>query len=479
MSSLPSASTTGRHPTDRTLRRYAVHGTGHRAAMYINAMLHDFPGLAEPVAWCDPNETRMHHYSALARAAGRTPAHYHPDQLEAMLRRERVDVLIVCSPDHTHAEAVSTALRAGVDVVCEKPLTTDVAGLRRIDEAAAASGARLTVTFNYRYSPRNTALKQVIADGTIGTVLSVHFEWLLDTVHGADYFRRWHRQKASSGGLAVHKATHHFDLVNWWLDEVPETVHALGGLRFYGDHGAGRPAGPRPVLGRDATPDDPYGFDMSGDDHLRGLYLDAEAEDGYLRDRDVFDQGIDIEDTLSVLVGYRGGASMTYALTAHSPWEGYRVSVNGTRGRAELEVVERAHVASGAASDVLAWRTDDVTDDVTDASRGRSPRPAVDPSVAPGTDGAARGARVNGSRLIVQQHWNVAQEIPVAETDGGHGGGDALLLTDVFRGPGTDPLHRQAAYRDGLRSVAVGIAVNRSLVTGQPVRISDLGLSRD
>ena len=50
----------------------------------------------------------------------------------------------------------------------------------------------------------------------------MHFEWALDTVHGADYFRRWHREKKNSGGLLVHKSSHHFDLVNWWLGDVPD-----------------------------------------------------------------------------------------------------------------------------------------------------------------------------------------------------------------------------------------------------------------
>jgi predicted dehydrogenase len=66
----------------------------------------------------------------------------------------------------------------------------------------------------------------------------VHFEWVLDTVHGADYFRRWHREKANSGGLLVHKASHHFDLVNWWIGDVPATVYARGALRFYDDDAA-------------------------------------------------------------------------------------------------------------------------------------------------------------------------------------------------------------------------------------------------
>ena len=82
------------------------------------------------------------------------------------------------------------------------------------------------------------------------------------------------------------------------------------------------------------------------------MYLDAEVHDGYRRDQDVFGPGITIEDTMSVLVDYRRGATLTYSLNAHAPWEGYKVTVNGTKGRAELEVVERGSVefdASGRA----------------------------------------------------------------------------------------------------------------------------------
>lgn len=445
-------------------RRYAVYGTGSRAGMYIDAMLGPHADVAVPVAWCDSNDVRMAHYDERARAHGLRPRHARPDELAGMLDEQRVDALIVCSPDHTHSGAVATALRAGVDVICEKPLTIDAAGLAQIQSALDATPANLTVTFNYRYSPRNSALRQVIADGRIGRVTSVHFEWLLDTVHGADYFRRWHREKDSSGGLAVHKATHHFDLINWWMDDIPEIVYALGGLRFYGVHGAGRPEGSRPLLARDVAPGDPFGLDMVRDPTLHALYLKAEQADGYLRDRDVFSAGATIEDTLSVLVGYRGGASLTYSLTAYAPWEGYRVSVNGTRGRAEMEVVERADVASGHAAELL-------------GPDGK--RPPVDPGVTRDAADPTRGARRYGSRLVVQRQWELACEVPFPEGEGAHGGGDALLLSDLFRGPGEDPLHRQATYRDGVRSVAVGIGVNQSLATGHPIRLSGLGFGLD
>ena len=96
-----------------------------------------------------------------------------------------------------------------------------------------STGRRVRVTFNYRYSPPRTQIKDILMSGAIGDVLSVDFHWLLNTHHGADYFRRWHREKKNSGGLMVHKATHHFDLVNWWLGAMPVQVMATGKREFY------------------------------------------------------------------------------------------------------------------------------------------------------------------------------------------------------------------------------------------------------
>ncbi len=77
-------------------------------------------------------------------------------------------------------------------------------------------------------------IKELVREGAVGKILSVDFEYLLDTNHGAEYFRRWHRRMENSGGLLVHKSTHHFNLVNWWIEEEPEEIYANGNLRFYG-----------------------------------------------------------------------------------------------------------------------------------------------------------------------------------------------------------------------------------------------------
>jgi predicted dehydrogenase len=265
-------------------RRYAVVGTGSRAEMYIGALTGPYADEGAIVAWCDSNPSRMSYYDEFLAAAGRpAPARYAPAQFAALLAAERPDAVIVTSPDYTHPRYVADALTAGCDAISEKPAATSAEGARLLAGAARASANTLTVTFNYRYMPRHTALREVIASGAIGTVTSVHFEWVLDTMHGADYFRRWHREKANSGGLLVHKASHHFDLVNWWIGDVPATVYARGALRFYGAEAAsGRGLGPRPSrsAGAPGMEDDPWALDLAAKPSLRRLYLEAEADDG-------------------------------------------------------------------------------------------------------------------------------------------------------------------------------------------------------
>ncbi len=443
--------------------RIALIGTGGRSEMYIRAIFGKHADTAELVAFSDVNPGRVEFYQKLIQELGAPGpvASFDPADLTAFIQDNTIDRVVVTTPDYTHADYIVEALRAGADVVVEKPLTIDAEGCRRITQAVHETGRNVVVTFNYRYSPRNSALKEIIQSGVIGKVTSIDFSWVLDTVHGADYFRRWHREKKNSGGLLIHKASHHFDLVNWWIDDVPERVFASGGLKFYGDKNAAeRGLGPRPERG---TPDagapataekDPFTLDLREDERLKALFLDNEHYDGYRRDQDVFTEGITIEDNLALVVEYQGGPRLSYSLNAHSPWEGYRVAVNGTEGRAELEVVERAAVESS-------------TDKKT----------VVDPSATPIEEDDA--IRRNGERLVVQRHWEAAYEVPIVNGEGGHGGGDELLLSDLFNGPGEDPLGRPSGYLDGLRSVSVGIAGNRSLESSLPVRIEDLDLGVD
>ena len=436
------------------MQRYGLIGAGHRAQMYTDAIGGPHADAATLVALADTNPGRMaFHIDRMVAEYGYAPeavATYGPDDVERMIDEQRLDRVIVTSPDHSHAELINRCLRAGVDVVVEKPLTIDADAARSIVDAVTETGRQVVVTFNYRYSPRNSVLKEVIASGRIGKVLSVTFEWVLDTAHGADYFRRWHREKVNSGGLLVHKSSHHFDLVNWWLDDVPARVFASGGVRFYGAENADeRGLAARPERGTHDGEHGPFELDLRDDPRLKALYLDQEHHDGYRRDQDVFGPGVTTEDNVAVVVDYAGGATLSYALNAHSPWEGYRVAVNGTEGRAELEVVERVAVLLD--------------------EQGRT---IIDPSAL----AEEVSDRHKGEKLTVQRHFEAPHEVEIPQGAGAHGGGDALLLSDVFEGPGEDPLGRPSDWLDGLRAIAVGICGNESIATGRAVTPADLGL---
>lgn len=439
---------------ENTRTRYVILGMGNRCQMYIDAISGPHADIAELVALADTNPGRVQYYADLvAEQHGQTVETFDPTALTQFIQDKGIDKVIITTPDFTHADLIIEALRAGADAVVEKPLTVDAESSARIAEAVKETGRDVVVTFNYRYSPRNTALKAAIQEGKIGEVTSVDFSWVLDTVHGADYFRRWHRIKENSGGLLIHKSSHHFDLVNWWLADAPARVYASGGLKFYGAEAAAQRGITAHERGtRDDSDQDPFALDLRSDERLEKLYLRNEQYDGYRRDQDVFSEGITIEDNLAVIVDYSRGAVLNYSLNAHSPWEGYRVAVNGTEGRLELEVVERAAVLPAA---------------------GGAP---VDPSVS--EDGQSSTLRSKGERLILQRHWEQAQEIEIVNGEGSHGGGDKLLLADIFRGPGEDPYRRPAGLVDGVNAIAVGICGNKSLATGLPVTVAevDLGL---
>ena len=419
--------------------------------MYRDALTTTYEESCTLQALCDQNPLRMVAFQP--NPENPLPS-YGPDDLEKMIQEQSIDEVIVTTMDSAHHVFICRAMEAGCDVITEKPMTIDTDKCQQILDTTKRTGRQLRVTFNYRYAPRNSKVKDVLQSGAIGEVQSVHFEWLLDTKHGADYFRRWHRDKANSGGLMVHKSTHHFDLMNWWLSSTPETVFALGGLHFYGKVNATQRGEARDyerATGSPEAADDPFALDLSKDPELKKLYLDCEADDGYLRDQNVFGEGISIEDDLAVSVRYKSQATLSYHLTAYSPCEGYRVAFNGTKGRLELNVVESAYVS------------------------GKSD----DHNFSKNVKGAADHAVEEPTTLTLQRHWEKPQTLGIDQANaGGHGGADTIMLRDLFAPDQmNDPLGRAAGHIDGALSILTGIAANQSMKTGHAVAVKSLAPS--
>jgi predicted dehydrogenase len=421
-------------------KTYAIVGTGGRARMFYEAILGPHREHSRLVALCDTNQVRMDFTNSIIadELGGQKVPTYAANSFATMIAECRPDTIIVTSIDRTHHRYIIAALEAGCDVITEKPMTTDAEKCQEILDAVERTGRDVRVTFNYRYAPHNSALRELIAEGAIGTPTSVHFEWLLDTRHGADYFRRWHRDKRNSGGLMVHKSTHHFDLVNFWLGTQPDTVFAMGDLKFYGRANAEERGVFTPytrTTGVAAAKDDPFAIDLTDNPVQKGLYWDAEKEDGYQRDQNVFGDGISIEDTMNVMVRYRNKAVMSYSLHTYAPWEGFNVAINGTGGRLELTVHETSYINAGSTSD---------------------------------TEGAAKGVTLYHFPLHGE-----ARQVPVKHGEGGHGGGDKIMLEEIFGNATARPGYG-ANHRDGAMSILTGIAANQSFATGLPVNVKTL-----
>jgi predicted dehydrogenase len=400
-------------------RRYALLGTGGRGtSMWGRALQQRYPDVLEFVGLCDINSKRVEVAKRLMNLSCPTFTDF-----DKMCDTVKPELLTITTVDAFHAEYIVRALDRGIDVITEKPMVIDEKQCQAVLEAEKRNNRKIVVGFNYRFAPKHVKIKEILASGELGPVLSVDFSWYLDVIHGADYFRRWHRLKSKGGSLWVHKASHHFDLINWWLDADPVEVRAFGALQKYGKKGPFRHSHCRPCPHKGKCE---FYWDIT---KMRGaeLYTEAESEDKYYRDGCVFREDVDIYDSMTATVKYSNGALMAYSLNAHMPIEGYRLAFNCTKGRLEVRDYERQ-----------SWEVPEETE------------------------------------IYVMKSFGQRTKVDIPKATGGHGGGDDHLRDQIFRKTQAPPHLRLPDSRAGAMSCLTGVAARKSIEENRPVRIADL-----
>jgi len=407
------------------MKKYAFAGASGRGYdSYALPMYQRYAHTAQLVGIFDTNRGRSEYVS---KQCGGIPVY---DDFDKMIESSKPDTVIITTVDAYHSQYLIRSMELGCDVIVEKPLTTDAAQCKAIMEAEKKYGKKVTVIFNMRYTPFCAKIKELIMGGAIGDVYSVHMEWLLDRLmslaaHGTSYYRRWNGRMDKSGGLLLHKSSHHFDAANWIIDATPKKVSAFGKLNLYGKNNPYRGENCRNCA---HTKECPFYYQLN--DFEKEFYANQEKYDGYYKDGCVFDEDIDIYDTMSLNVQYDTGIMMSYTLNATSPYEGYRISINGSKGRLE------------AYSPFYGFR---------------------------GNAAALRDIQVfdlSGNQTIYK----------VAELKGSHGGSDDLLLEDLF-GEGVkreDLLGRRASTKAGVDAVMIGAAANVAIKEGIVADIDEL-----
>lgn len=421
--------------------RLALIGTGARgSSLWGKEIIKTFGDITEFVGLCDINPGRLNYVKKALEVTCPTFTNF-----EQMVKETKPDYVIVTTVDATHDEFIIKALNMGVDVITEKPMTTDEVKCKKILEAEKKSGKKVIVAFNYRHSVHAMQLKELLAQNRIGKVVSVDFNWYLNVHHGADYFRRWHGRMAKGGSLWVHKATHHFDLINWWLNSEPVEVSAYGSLDHYGKNNAFRGKTCRGCEFKDKCK---FYWDISKDQRLVDLYVKNEQHDGYVRDGCVWSNDIDIYDKMSAQIIYANGVTVNYSLTTYSPYEGWQIAFNGMTGR--METWEDIPYLQKTAED-------------------QATRHATEMSNA---DDAVPG---EFREIMVMDNFEKNYQIyTTPKIKGGHGGGDVRMQRRMFVDKTDNPHNVMAGTREGAMSILIGIAARKSIALKRPVKISEL-----
>lgn len=420
--------------TDGIRRRFAVCGLSGRAlSTFVDPLLRgEWSSSVELVGVLDADGDRARQFVSTRLPDGHPAVPvFGSDDLAQLIGVCRPDVVVVASPDATHAAHIVSALAAGVDVITEKPMTATATQAAQVLRAASSSDATLTVGHNMRYTARHRALRRMIMDGAVGRPVQVTLDYHVDTRHGASYFVRWNRRQAMSGTLAVHKSCHHLDLIGWLLADRPTTVYARGDRSFYGRDSPHRPpAGAEPdAYRRDQQGSwlvhDPAEQPRSGGDGLT-YPLQYPAGSPWT----LYDDSIDIEDRYAALVTYERGATLSYTIDFSSPWEGYRLGVTGTHGRLEALY---GHDRDGVP--------------------------------LPGSD-----------QVVHQPLFADPRSVKVETGAGGHDGADEVMLHDMLAGASAESIELGlvATPLQAAEAVAAGEAIWRSARTGAVVDVAAL-----
>jgi len=424
-------------------KRIAMVGTGVRGMNFWGvAVLERFGEHVDFVGLCDINPGRVEYAKQVMKVSCPTFTDF-----DKMMAAVKPEIVLVMTTDSEHDKQIVRALEMGADVITEKPMTTDEVKCRSILAAEKKTGRKVHVAFNYRFSPYFTRLKQLLSENRIGKVTSVDFNWFLNVYHGASYFRRWHGLKAKGGSLWVHKATHHFDLMNWWLDSDPVQVTAYGALEHYGKNGKVRGASCRSCDHKSSCK---FFWDITKDAGAMKLYVDHEKHDGYIRDGCVFSPAIDIYDKMSAQVIYANGVTLNYSLTTYSPYEGHRLTFNGFDGK--IDTWQGIPYQRGTFDKI-----DQAARHALEMEQGNE---------------AADGFE----EIILHKNFEPNPEsIRVPRYRGGHGGGDIRMHRKMFQNePATEPFRHSAGTRDGAMSILIGIAARKSIDEKRTVRIEEL-----
>ena len=271
---------------------------GHVAGFFYG---HD-PRL-DVVAYADPSPRGLEYLQNLGVEIDRGYS-----DIQDMLAKEELDLLMVGSPNHMHLEHICAGLEAGLKVFTEKPVVVSEEQTWELMDLLKEYGPdKVTVGLVLRYSPLYKDLKEAVDTGLLGDIVSIEASEHLSPDHGAFFMRNWRRYEKYSGGFMLEKCCHDLDLYQGLLGVRPLRVASFGGRKTF----------------------------VPQNRHLEENSVYQQWPSGWKGRSKVFDSDADIVDFQTALIEYENGVNLCFHSNIHVPDKFRRFCVIGTEGMAE------------------------------------------------------------------------------------------------------------------------------------------------
>jgi len=339
--------------------KLAILGFGQRGYMYAN-IIKRHPEEMALAAVCEINPVKKPFIMSMY---GVKEEDYYDDYREMFKKGKIADILIIATMDQDHYEQAMAALDLGYDILLEKPIATVIDHCTAICDKANALGRKVAVCHVLRYTPFYQKIKEIIASGNIGRIMTVSQTEHIGYYHFVhSYVRGNWRQSAHSAPMILAKACHDLDIIRWLIDSHCEALGSFGNLGYFKEENAPKGSADYCYQCNVECPFNAIAFYKSHPDWFMIFSLDPDV-DKVLRDESVnygkcvYRSDNDVADHQVVSMQFASGATANLTVTAFSKEIHRSIKIHGTMGEIEGDMEKNEIV-------VKPYRSDDENIDV-------------------------------------------------------------------------------------------------------------------
>jgi predicted dehydrogenase len=265
---------------------------------------------------------------------------------QVFTRPKFADAVLITTPDNLHYGPCMAALKAGYDVLLEKPISPSEKECRDILALAKKTGRIVAVCHVLRYAPYFEKLREVLQSGAIGEIVSIQHMEPIEHIHMSHSYVRgnWHDKNATTP-IILAKSCHDLDILRWLVGKPCKKIVAMGSIKWFKSENAPAGSTDRCMNGCAVESNCPYSamkiyyrnrqrtyvFDLPEDKEKQGDYiLEKLRTTNY--GRCVYRMDNNQEDHYIASMEFEGGITANFSMEAFTSYDGRRTRVMGSMG---------------------------------------------------------------------------------------------------------------------------------------------------